>query len=170
MFATPDAPEAPEATPGALTSANGAVPHEDPIITSLQRLIDERKNKVTELRQQLADLEPELRRYEKALALILDEAPPPGRGRPAGAGKPVRPKPSGLSAERIKLVEDAVRQYAANHDEFRQVDIRTVIDVSSGVTALAFEELRQRGVIRLARAEGNNKFFRLTREALRGED
>lgn len=150
-------------------ASNGSAETTPEAVRLLREMIATRRTRAELLRAQLAEIEPELKRYERALALILDEPPPPGpgRGRPPGGGKATRDKPSGLSAERLARVEEAVRNYAAEHDEFRQVDIRTVIDVTSGVTALAFEDLRQKGIIRLARAEGNNKWFRLTREALR---
>ena len=64
-------------------------------------------------------------------------------------------------------------EFAEDHEEFRQVDIRTLPGIDptvakSSMMALAFEALRQEGVIRFARQDGNNKFFRLTRQAMNG--
>ena len=63
-------------------------------------------------------------------------------------------------------IEAAVRQIAADRDDVTQVAVRAVTGDGSGATAMAFEALRARNVIRLVRREGNLKVFRLTREAL----
>jgi hypothetical protein len=66
-------------------------------------------------------------------------------------------------------IEEAIRAYAEDHEEFRQVDIRATLTgalAHSSKMAVAFEQLRQANVIRLARQEGIQKFFRLTRETL----
>jgi hypothetical protein len=116
-------------------------------------------------------IEPELKRYEKALALLLDQVPPsPLRGRPRG--QRVREKPAGLSEERVVEWERAIRAYAEHHEEFRQVDVRATMTGTvskSSVAAMACEVLRQRNVIRIARVQGNSKYYRLTREAMRAE-
>ena len=60
-----------------------------------------------------------------------------------------------------------MRELAAETDEFRQIDVRKrLVGVTSSTSAIAFEHLRQRGVIRLARQAGVNNYYRLTREAL----
>jgi hypothetical protein len=64
-------------------------------------------------------------------------------------------------------------RFCADHDEFRQVDIRTMSGAptdSSSKMATAFERLRQDNVIRFARKDGNNKFYRLTSESQRALD
>ena len=69
-------------------------------------------------------------------------------------------------------IEASIREYAEHHEEFRQVDIRTMPNpptTSSGAIATAFEKLRERNVIRLVRKDGNNKIFRLTSAALTAE-
>jgi hypothetical protein len=42
--------------------------------------------------------------------------------------------------------------------------------MTSSHASSVFEQLKQTNVIRLARQDGNNKFYRLTREALRNND
>ncbi|HEY1437400.1 MAG TPA: hypothetical protein VGG82_07845 [Casimicrobiaceae bacterium] len=121
------------------------------------------------LRAEIAERKRELARYERALALLEGEPSAPANGSSAPAPARKRAKPSKLGEERMAKVEAAIHEFAKDHDEFRQVDIRTVIDVTSGTTAMAFEQLRQAGTIRLARKDGNNKWYRLT-EATRREN
>ena len=118
--------------------------------------------------QKRAQIVNELRTYEKALQALQSE--PRKAGRPKGQARPV---PSKLSDERIAEIDAIVREYAVDHEEFRQVDVRSAHGklegggtFTSGMSAMAFEELRQRNVIRVARQDGNSKYYRLTREAL----
>jgi hypothetical protein len=127
------------------------------------------------LRDEITERKRELARYEKALALL--EGSENGSGPAAVAssrtgartrGTPKRRIPARVSEERVAIIEQAIRAFAADHDEFRQVDIRmnSTIDKSSAM-ALAFEQLRQAGTIRLSRKQGNHKFYRLTEAARR---
>ena len=73
------------------------------------------------------------------------------------------------SEQSVERNEAAIRQLAEDHDDITQVQVRAITGESSGQSSLAFRELRERGVIRLARQAGNAKIFRLTRAALAGE-
>ena len=78
----------------------------------------------------------------------------------------VRTEPSGLSDDRLDEIKRLIYAFAAEHDEFRQVDVRTLPTASaavakSSVMANGFRILCEQGVIRLSRQEGNNKWFRL---------
>jgi hypothetical protein len=71
----------------------------------------------------------------------------------------------------MALVVEAIQQFCRDHDvdEFRQVDVRGISHPSvakSSTQANAFNQLRTAGYLRLARQEGNNKYFRLTRKPL----
>jgi hypothetical protein len=144
------------------------LPEAEPIIAQLRTLVETRQTALAEHDRQRAQIVNELRTYEKALQAL--------QGEPRKAGRPKslsRTAPSKMSDERIAEIEGVVREYAAGHEEFRQVDIRSAYGTlpsggtfTSGMSALAFEELRQRNVIRVARQDGNSKFYRLTREAL----
>ena len=61
-------------------------------------------------------------------------------------------------------------EFAADHEEFRQVDFRASglegANITSSISSTVFERLRQENVLRIARQDGNHKFYRLTREAL----
>jgi DNA-binding transcriptional ArsR family regulator len=149
-------------------TTNGVAHHQDEdneAVRALESMIATRKARHDELQAQLEEITPELRRYQRALALIKGESPQAGRPSTKGT-KTHYGKTTGVSEERVEQVMGAIRKLAETNDEFRQVDVRGVVDVTSGVSAMAFEALRQRGIIRLARQEGNNKFYRLTREAL----
>ena len=144
--------------------------HGDAIVAALREQIAQRKQAAVELQAQLDAITPELRRYERALAVLTSDPPAtPRRGRPRrDPDKPVRSTPSRVGPERLAMIEEAIREFAADHDEFRQVDIRGIRpDINSGMAATGFEALRQQGVIRIARQDGNSKWYRLTREALR---
>jgi hypothetical protein len=140
----------------------------------LRQEIAQRRVRVDELQAELDALKPELRRYERVLAQLSDDpaeqAAKPG---PKGKAKGTQSKAGvaegkGIGDERVAGIRDAILVYAEDHDEFRQVDIRTATGESnSGIMTLAFERLRQDGVIRFARQDGNNKWFRLTRQAAR---
>jgi hypothetical protein len=138
-------------------------------VSALERMVAVHAVERDKLKARLAEIEPEIKSAEKALAALRGEPLGHPQGKRAyNKTKSSESKSTGVSDERLALVTDAITSYtAAGHDEFRQVDIRGVVDVTSGVTALAFEALRQRGAIRLARQDGNNKWYRLTREALR---
>jgi hypothetical protein len=144
------------------------LPEAEPIITQLRTLVETRQTALAEHDRLRAQIVNELRTYEKALQAL--------QGEPRKAGRPKSPSrsaPAKLSEERISEIEAVVREYAIDHEEFRQVDLRSAYGklpsggtLTSGISAIAFEELRQRNVIRVARQDGNSKFYRLTREAL----
>jgi len=142
---------------------NGSEPP-NAAITALESMLVTRRERVRQLREELAGIEPELKRYEKALALLKDErpAPTPGRKPQRAQGQHTR-----VGAERLAAIKEVVLRLAAESDEFRQIDVRAHLDITSGVTAIAFERLRQEGWLRFARQQGPNKYYRLTTEGLR---
>jgi hypothetical protein len=113
----------------------------------------------------LAEVNAVLRRYEDTRRRLLGEPKPESvkrRGR-AREGEHLTRKM--VAAERMAEIEAFVLAYAADHEEFRQIDIRTAPHspiTNSGAATQAFEQLRQDGILRLARKDGNNKWFRLT--------
>jgi hypothetical protein len=144
---------------------------DDAIAESLRAQISSRQVRVDELQAELASLTPEIRRYERALALVSGEQPerkpgPKPVGRPKGSGH------KGLSADSLDTIRATVLKFADDHEEFRQVDIRGILGEKLGKSstmALAFEALRQENTIRFARQDGNNKFYRLTRATAQAE-
>lgn len=152
--------------------ANGAgSAADDELVRLLKEQIAVRQQRVAELRARLGEVEPELKRYQRVLAQLTGTSPSPGR-RPGPkprnpSAAPARDQPARVGDERLATIKQTIIDYARDHDEFRQVDIRTVSGISSSIMAVAFEALRQDNVIRLARSEGNNKWFRLTRETAR---
>jgi hypothetical protein len=144
------------------------MPEAEAIIAQLRELVVTRQTALAEHDRLRSQIVNELRTYEKALQALQGE--PRKAGRPKGQS---RTAPSKLSDERLAEIERIVREFAADHEEFRQVDIRSAYGtlpsggtMTSGMSAIAFEALRQRNVIRVARQDGNSKFYRLTREAL----
>jgi flagellar biosynthesis chaperone FliJ len=138
-----------------------------------QRLVEELQAEVVLRLKRVEDLQTEITRaredansYARALAALT------GEPRRVTVTKPPRKGTTGLgvSMAKLDLVVTTIRNITAEQDEFRQIDVRQRTNLRSGETALAFRSLRADGVIRLARQAGNNKYFALTREALKLRD
>ena len=84
------------------------------------------------LSDQLATVSEQLRRHKRALSTLVDE-PGPKRQKPGPKSKPGRPS-SRLANETLAELEEAIRAYAVDHDEFRQVDIRNANGWSSSTS------------------------------------
>lgn len=113
----------------------------------------------------LAETNAVLKRYEDTRRRLLGEPKPESVKRRSRARVSEDAPRMRVAAERMAEIEAFVLAYAADHEEFRQIDVRSApgspISNSSAATT-AFEQLRQDGIIRFARKEGNNKWFRLT--------
>jgi hypothetical protein len=158
------------------------------IARQLEAAAREREDKIGELQAEIDLLRPEADRYRKAVKVLRGERLSAG-GRakdpievPEGEEPPTRVSrasrraypPSQVAPTRIAEIRAWITEYATDHDEFRQIDIRNAHGrfedggaFSSAVASQAFEQLRQESFNRLARSEGGSKFYRLTREALR---
>jgi len=171
------APDVSSPAAAAHAADNGGVadPQLDAQLLKLLRAeIAQRRNRVDELTSELSELRPALKRYERVLSQLTGEptpAPRSGkkRGRPAGRATS---NDKGIGVERLAKIRAAVLDYARDHDEFAQVDIRAfagdeITGAATGIMTPAFEALRQEGLIRFARQQGNRKLFRLTRPAAR---
>jgi hypothetical protein len=146
---------------------NGTAPAMTQVTDVLRDAIAVRSARYEELAAELAQVKRELANYQKALELI-DGTPrvKPGPKAKAAAGTKIGP-------ERLAVIEDSIRDYVNQHGdvEFRQMDIREHMGnggngITSGVSSFAFKSLRDNDVIRLARKDGNNLYYRLTRKAL----
>lgn len=124
----------------------------DPVVEALEQAIQE-------TRQQL-------QKYEEALTLVRNggapETPAPRATRaPARRSRRSTKRVRGLSQERLAEIERVVRELAAEQPEFRQVDVRQRVGISSSVAALAFAGLEKAGVVKSTRKEGNSKYYSL---------
>lgn len=159
--------------------SNGRVlsPIDDGIAQAIQKQLDGLEAQRAELQSALDEITPQLQRYQKALKAILGEPlrvdrRDPETGEIVARKKPgPKPKNPGVktataSEESIARNTAAIRQLSEDHDDITQVEVRAITGESSGASSLAFKELRERGIIRLARQDGNHKYFRLTRAAL----
>jgi hypothetical protein len=136
------------------------------IIATLRWAIQARQEQADVLRMQLDELNKEIRRYERALAPLVNEPSSLTKSRAKPGPKP-SPRTRGIGDERLAQIERTILDYARDHEEFRQVEIRSLMpSLGSGAMAIAFEQLRQDGVIRFARKDGNSKVFRLTNQAV----
>ena len=144
------------------------LPGADGIVKQLLDLIEERRLRLTDLNAERDRLLNEMRAYEQALKPLTGDTPRKQKSKPKPRTELVREMPSQMSDKRLEPIKHAILAYAAKHDEFRQIDIRSRLGGSSSSTmAQAFELLRQNtperpAIIRLSRKQGNSKFFRLT--------
>lgn len=131
----------------------------------------EREHRRAEIASQIAEIDNEIKAFRQAAQRLRGE---PLISKPATKRGPRGPYKSERSAngELTARIRSAVMLFARDHDEFRQIDIRSMpgAELKSSQTAIAFEQLRQDGVLRLARKEGNNKYYRLTSEGQRQRD
>ena len=145
------------------TSPNGSAPPMTQVTDVLRDAIAQRAARVDQLAEELAHVKHELTSYQKALQLI--------DGTPRAKPGPKKSAPSTkIGPERLAEVKSAVLEYVqANGDvEFRQIDIREHMGhtINSGVSSIAFVQLRDADVIRVARKSGVNQYYRVTRQAL----
>ena len=112
------------------------------------------------------EITPQLRRYEKALLAIRGEPLRKDRReqqndeQEPSAPKAKAPGARGQTASDEGIARNlaAIRQIAADRDDFTQVEVRAITGESSGQSSLAFRALRDRGVIRLARQQEQQVF------------
>jgi ribosomal protein S25 len=129
-----------------------------------------------ELREELAELERDVKGYEKAMHALDPEYAPPAPVKTGAQPKQVRPAAKrGVGPERLAQIEAAAREIAAeNGGDVTQVQVRDRTGLSSAVMTGAFRMLRDNNVLRFARVDkkpgqgGQTKIYKLTRPALRG--
>lgn len=147
--------------------AAGVAEFDSQVAEQLRVEIAQRRVRVEQLQAELSALMPFIRRYEKALALLVGEPATPAAKPAKSSSNGKHSNAKGVSEGTVAQVRNTILTLAANQDEFTQTQVRAVTGLSSGVSSLAFEQLRQAGVVRLARQDGNQKIYRLTREAAR---
>jgi DNA-binding transcriptional ArsR family regulator len=161
----------------AVGGANGTVPAtaRDRIAHDLETEIVQLQERREQLEAELATVSSDIKAFEQSLLRLRGEPlikTTRGSGRPRGGRMTTATgaSTSRVGPEVLAEIEAAIRAYAVDHDEFRQVDVRGTMTgtmANSSKMATAFEQLRQEGVIRLARRDGINKYFRLTETARR---
>lgn len=156
------------------TNGRATLGADDEIVAAIRVQADALEARRVELQAQLDEITPQLQRYQKAIKAMQGEPLRQDRRDPE-TGELVRAKPGAkpkakapmtASEESVVRNETAIRRLAEDHDDITQVEVRALTGESSGQSSLAFRELRERGVIRLASQKGNVKRFRLTRAAL----
>jgi hypothetical protein len=162
-----------EATTAHSGANNGVAPlGDDAMVEALRDRVAQHQTRANQLRKEMDDELSYVRRYEKALTALTGEVPVkpgPKPGRPRTSTSAGRPGGTRIGPEKLATLRKAVLRFAADHEEFRQIDFRSDPlgeGVSSGQSSALFDVLRQENVLRMARVNGNEKFYRLTREAL----
>jgi hypothetical protein len=139
---------------------------EEDAIESVRQAVAGRRARIRALQDQIDGLLPELRRYERALAYLTDQPINYKSSKRMSTAKPKAPRGTTIGEDRYATISEEVFAYAREHEEFRQLDIRAINGISSSVSSQIFERMRQENLLRIARQDGNNKFYRLTREGL----
>jgi len=141
---------------------DNGVPQDDEVIAALYSRVASFDQRKQELIEEIAEIDRQSKRYRRALQALTSEAT---IGRPPSK-PPAKKYPKGIGDERLDAIRRVVFELAAEKDEFSQVDVRGRRDINSSLAATAFEKLRQEGMIRVARKEGNNKYYRLTQSVI----
>jgi hypothetical protein len=159
----------PEVLTAAASNGAPAPSVRERVAEQLRAAIAELVDRRDDLAAELAGVNGEIKMLERSLAPLAPPDPNKTRpGRPPKAdGDPVRKKPAKVGPERMARVEAVVRELGKGDAEFRQVDVREQTGLTSSIMTSAFRQLREDDVVRLARREGINQWFKLTRPALR---
>ena len=153
------------------TSPNGDAPasvmDDEAFLAAARERLSAARARRDKIAAQIAEATETVKRWEK---VVRDLDPEPAPASKKQTTTTVRPIPSKVGPERLERIIAAIRDLAGpdRENEFRQVDVRRALndEVTSGVTTLAFRQLRDEEVIRFTRKDGINQYFRLTRRAV----
>lgn len=119
---------------------------------------------------ELAQAAEVVKRWERVVRFLDPETEPatPAPSKPRSK----RPASTRIGDDRLAQIEAAFRELAGA-DGRAEVRVKELMErladeghpLSSGPASVAFQVLRERQVIRLARKEGNSRYYRLTRAA-----
>jgi hypothetical protein len=154
----------PSATLEAAANGHPGLTGDEDIIAAIEQKRVALHIRAEELKAELATVNPELRRYEKAIAAIRGDKPAPIKPAKGGSKRLVRGQT--VSGEAVKRTWAAIEQLTEQADDFTQTQVRAITGDSSGVSSLAFEKLRQDNQIRFARQEGQQKIYRLSQASV----
>jgi hypothetical protein len=185
---TPTTDTVPYRHPSREAEANGQPPiaDDDALIRQLQAIVSDKELRLELLAKQDQEIRGELKRYAAALRALTGEAKAPAK--PKGkqftstrleSGEIVRSRAGGtrntskIGPEMYDAIKSKTLEIAGHMEEFRQIDVRSALGGTAGKSStmsLAFERMRQENIIRFARQDGIQKYFRLTREQVGGGD
>jgi hypothetical protein len=163
-------------------------PDPDVMIRQLQSYVHAKETELQLLAERSDAIRGEMKRYAAALRALTGEAKSPGAKKVGSgvkfastrleSGEIVRTRSGGtrntskIGPEMYDAIKSKTLEIAADNEEFRQIDVRTALGGSAGKSStmsLAFERMRQENIIRFARQDGIQKYFRLTREQIGGD-
>lgn len=144
-------------------NGNPGIMSDDAIIAAIEQQRVVLEARAEKLRAELAKIVPELKRYEKAIAVIRGESLAHPRGQSKAPKVNAKAK---ISDEEVTRTWEAIQGLLEDSDEFTQVQVRAITGQKSSTSSIAFEVLRQEGRIRFARQQANFKYYRLTRSAV----
>jgi hypothetical protein len=160
-------------------------PDPDVMIRQLQSYVRAKELELQVLAERSDSIRAEMKRYAGALRALTGEPGPKKVGSGVKfastrleSGEIVRTRSGGtrstskIGPEMYESIKSKTLEIAADNEEFRQIDVRTALGGAAGKSStmsLAFERMRQENIIRFARQDGIQKYFRLTREQIGGD-
>jgi hypothetical protein len=166
-------------------------PDPDVLIRQLESYVRAKEMELHLLAERSDAIRTEMKRYAAALRALTGEPKSPGpKSARVGSGvkfastrlesgEIVRTRSGGtrntskIGPEMYDAIKGKTLEIASHMEEFRQIDVRSAMGGSAGKSStmsLAFERMRQENIIRFARQDGIQKYFRLTREQVGGGD
>jgi hypothetical protein len=156
-------PEAATTTPA--SNGAGVQSVRERVAEQLRAAIDELAAVEQQIAEQLAAVKTEKHDLERSLRPLTGAPAAPKAKQPAK-----QPGRSNIGPERLAQIKETVLRLAEGDAEFRQADVGRELGFSSAITSVAFAQLTDASVIRLARRQkgpGGGNYYRLTRPALR---
>lgn len=153
-----------------MQDSNGHAPMFDQgLITDIRDRIGALNVRRDELKEQLSELDAAVKRYEKAILALEPVEKKDWKGGPKYRSDKQRTAAmrNMRNSQAWPEIREAIISYAHDHDEFTQADFREGWDMTSGKSSIAFRILHEEeNTLRIARIDGNKKYYRLTKEAL----
>ncbi len=156
---------------------NGHAPdqYDNALISEIEDRMGVLDTKRELLMEQVAAIDFDLKRYEKAIKALegMPKEPPKVKPNTAAQKRTKDQRATALKtlarSEMWPGLREQIIAHAREHEEFTQTQFRKVYDIPSPKASLAFELLRQEKVLRLARVDGNFKYYRLTEAHINAE-
>jgi hypothetical protein len=164
-------------------------PDPDVMIRQLESYVRAKEMELHLLAERSDAIRGEMKRYAAALRALTGEPKSPGAKKVGSgvkfsstrleSGEIVRTRSgatrntSKIGPEMYESIKSKTLEIAADKEEFRQIDVRTALGGAAGKSStmsLAFERMRQENIIRFARQDGIQKYFRLWRDQVGGGD
>lgn len=156
---------------------NGTSPLDDPIVEAINERVAHLDNTRTLHIEEIAAIDREIKRYEKALKALVPEEMKRTARNESVPNEHARKRRKEAAMRTIRnndiwpILKAEILAYVDKHDETRQVDFREHwkslshdFELTSSKCSIAFEILRDEKLLRLGRIDGNSRFYKLYKE------